>query len=114
MSDIANHLEADLVPFGHGCHAVLEATPGLYAFWLRGTCLYVGMTENLERRISQHEAAECNTALRRYFCKFAGEIKMSIVYVRADIHRLRDLESESIATLRPVTNAKSGGGAHHD
>ena len=110
VSDMPSRLEANLVPFGHGCHATVDPVPGLYAFWLRGTCLYVGMTKNLERRISEHEAAEDNATLEYYFSKFGGEIKMSIAYVTTSIHFLRELESESIAALRPITNAQNGGG----
>lgn len=110
VSDMSSRLEGNMVPFGHGCHATVDPAPGLYAFWLRGTCLYVGMTGNLERRISEHEVAEGNAALGDYFRKFPGEIKMSIAYVATGIRFLRDLESESIAALRPITNAQNGGG----
>lgn len=111
---MANLLKTGLALFGHGSHVVVDPMPGLYAFWLRGTCLYVGMSENLARRVSEHETAEANPALNRYFCKFPGEIKMSIVYVNADANRLRDLESESIVKLRPLTNTNREGGPRHD
>ena len=114
VSDMTRRLESDLAPFGHGCHEVVDPVPGLYAFWLRGTCLYVGMTGNLERRISEHENAETNPELSHYFAKFPGEIMMSLAAIDGDSCRLRDLESESIAKLRPVTNAKNGGGARYD
>lgn len=110
MSDMASRLETGLVPFGHGCHAVVDPAPGLYAFWLRGTCLYIGMTENLERRIAEHESAEANPSLRRYFCRFPGEIEMSIAYVDADACRLRAMESETVARLLPLANVKNGEG----
>ena len=107
---MASRLETGLVPFGHGSHAVVDPAPGLYAFWLRGTCLYIGMTENLERRMAEHESAEANPSLRHYFTKFPGEIEMSIAYIDADVGRLRTMESETIAQLRPLANAKNEGG----
>ena len=110
MSDMTQRLGSNLVPFGHGCHEVVDSIPGLYAFWLRGTCLYVGMTENMARRISEHETAEINPFLSQYFCKFPGEIEMAIAYVNTDARCLKDLESECIARLRPLTNAKNTGG----
>lgn len=114
MSDMAGLLGTGLVPFGHGSHGAVDPAPGLYAFWLRGTCLYVGMSENLARRISEHEAAEANPALLRYFRRFPGEIEMSTAYVDAGAGRLRALESESIARLRPLANAgPEGGGPRH-
>ena len=80
MSETARRLEAGPVPFGRGSHKVVDPLPGLYAFWVRGACLYVGMTANLERRILEHETAEDNPALGRYFGAYPGEIKVSIAY----------------------------------
>lgn len=110
MSDMAALLAAHLVPFGYGCYEAVDPGPGLYAMWLRGTCLYVGMSEDLRRRISEHETAENNRNLDDYLRRFPGEIMMSVVRVNADIKHLRSLELQTISELRPLANARGGGG----
>ena len=111
MSSVAGLLSANLMPFGHACHEVVDPGPGLYAMWLRGQCLYVGMSEDLRRRISQHETAEDNQDLADYYREFPGEIRVSIVHIDSNAARLRQLESEAIEELRPATNSRGGGGA---
>lgn len=111
MSSVAGLLSSNLAPFGHGCHKVVDPGPGLYAMWLRGQCLYVGMSEYLRRRISQHETAEDNQDLADYYRQFPGEIQVSVVHVDAGAARLRQLESEVINKLRPAANSRGSGGA---
>lgn len=106
MSDIADKLKRGLVPFGHDHHEVVPAMPGLYSFWLRGRCLYVGMSDELQRRIQDHELREANPDLARHFRTYRSEIRISVVPHSGD---LRQLESDAIRELRPVTNATGGG-----
>ena len=110
MSSVASQLSSNLVAFGHACHEVVDRGPGLYAMWLRGQCLYVGMSEDVRRRISQHETVEDNQDLVDYYRQFPGEIRLSVVHVEADAVRLRRLESIAIKELRPVANSRGGRG----
>lgn len=106
MSDVIDRLRLDTVPFGYEHHEVVPAEPGLYSFWLRERCLYVGMSDNLKRRIREHESNETNTDLAGYFDEFHDQIKISVVPMRGDLRRM---ESEAIRDLHPVTNADLGG-----
>ena len=102
MSDIAGRLKNAAVPFGYLRHGAVPDGPGLYSFWLRGRCLYVGMSDDLRRRIHQHATMEANPALARYFAAYRNEIKVSAVPVRgADLRRE---EAGAIEELRPATN----------
>lgn len=108
MSDAADLLRRRLVPFGYQHHEVVPDAPGLYSFWLRGVCLYVGMSDDLQRRVREHESCEANPDLARHFRAYRDEISISVVPHGGDLRRL---ESEAIRELRPATNA-TGGGAH--
>ena len=106
MSDVADKLRRRPVPFGYEHHEVVPGVPGLYSFWLRRRCLYVGMSDGLQRRIREHESSEANPELARYFAAYRDEIRISAVPVHGGDLRL--LESEAIRELRPVTNAAGG------
>ena len=110
MSNITSRLTANLMPFGHGCHQVVDPGPGLYAMWLRDQCLYVGMSEDLRRRIAQHETHEDNQDLVDYYRRFPSEVQIAIVHVDVEAGHLRQLESEAIDKLRPIVNKRSSGG----
>lgn len=107
MSEIAEDLRSR-APFGSGSHERISTSPGLYAFWLRDTCLYVGMSEDLRRRIYQHENFEDNSELARHFQAYPHEIEISVVYKDADSVILRRLEQESISELHPLANVQGG------
>ena len=92
------------MPFGYGSHETVDESPGLYSFWARGTCLYVGMSENIRRRIKEHETAEANAELAKYFADFAEEIEFSVVYADMPEAVLRRLELDAVKRLRPLTN----------
>ena len=106
MSDVTDRLKLGLAPFGYDYYETVPAEPGLYSFWLRGRCLYVGMSDNLQRRIREHESNETNLDLARYFEEFHDQIKISVVPTRGDLRRL---ESDAIKDLHPVTNVDRGG-----
>lgn len=110
MSSVSSLLPANSVPFGHACHELVDPGPGLYAMWLRGQCLYVGMSEDLRRRIFEHESTEDNQDLADYYRQFPREIRMSVVHVDVDAAHLRQLESKAIKKLRPITNSRRNGG----
>lgn len=111
MSNLTSYLTTNFMPFGHGCHNVIDSGPGLYAIWLRGQCLYVGMSEDLRRRISQHESSEDNQDLADYYHRFPSEMKIAVVPVDVGTDQLRRLESEAIEKLRPIVNKRRKGGA---
>lgn len=106
MSEIADALRNSRVPFDSRSHERIDASPGLYAFWLRGTCLYVGMSEDLRRRIYQHENFEDNPELDRHFKAYPHEIEISVAYKDADSVILRRLEQEAIRELNPLANVQ--------
>lgn len=105
MSEIAD-LRSPRAPFGSGSHERISASPGLYAFWLRDTCLYVGMSEDLRRRIYQHENFEDNPELDRHFQAYPHEIEISVAYKDAASVVLRRLEQEAIRELNPLANVQ--------
>lgn len=111
MSNLTRYLTTNFMPFGHGCHEVVDSGPGLYAMWLRGQCLYVGMSEDLRRRIFQHESSEDNHDLADYYRQFPSEIRIAVVPVDLGADRLRQLESDAIEKLRPIVNKRRKGGA---
>lgn len=104
MSDVVWALRTGQRPFDYLFYNQVRGAGGLYGFWLRSTCLYVGMSENLRRRIAEHCKNEANVDLKTYVSSCPGEIMISIVYVDASADQLRRLESAAIRELRPVTN----------
>lgn len=104
MSDIASKLASDLVQLGYTYYEHVDESPGLYCFWIRGTCLYVGMSTNLKRRLQQHCSAEDNPILKDHFRSYSNEIKLSLVYRNASVDELRRLELQAISKLRPIAN----------
>ena len=107
--ETVRRLRRDIMPFGYGHHRGLPPSmPGLYSIWLRGSCLYVGMSEDLRRRIREHETCETNPDLSRYIRTYAREIGISTAPAdKADLPRL---EACAIRVLGPVTNMNAGGG----
>ena len=101
-------LTRDRVPFGYASYERVAETPGLYCFWIRGACLYVGMSGNLKRRLQQHCTAEDNPILRDHFRVYSGEVEISIVYRDVSADELRKIESRAISKLHPIAN-RSGG-----
>ena len=93
-------------PFTHMFdHRIGRTEQGLYAFWLRSSCLYVGMSTVLRRRIHQHRMQEHNDTLSRYFIAFWSDIEASFVALNGKTEpELRRAEREVIQQLRPRTN----------
>ena len=104
MSDVISKLKTGLVSFGFAADEGVNASPGLYCFWLRGTCLYVGMSTNLKRRIAAHCTGETNPELADYFDTFEDEIKMAVAYIDAPEDELRKMEAGAMSKLHPITN----------
>ncbi len=78
---------------------------GLYSFWCRSRCLYVGMSTNLHQRMLSHRLREHNAMLAKYFRAFPQNIEVSYVALgdKSGIE-LRCLERKAIRFLRPATN----------
>ena len=106
MSDVVSRLSDCPIPFGRMSYEHVDESPGLYCFWVRGTCLYVGMSTNLKRRLKEHCEAEDNERLSEYFEAYGAEIDAVIVYRDAPEARLRELESDAIKKLRPLANRR--------
>ncbi len=82
----------------------IRRSPGLYSFWLRGRCLYVGMSDDLQRRILQHTHNETNPELAKYFDVYKNEIKISLAYLSCTKAELLNRERYAIDQLRPIAN----------
>ena len=104
MSDIASKLAKDPVPFGYRSYERVDEMPGLYCFWIRGACLYVGMSTNLKRRLQQHCTAEDNPILKDHFRVYSSEVRLSFACRDVPVDDLRRLESQAISKLRPIAN----------
>ena len=94
------------VPFSYNYHYDLpEGTPGLYSFWVRDCCLYVGMGMDIKRRLSEHDAKDDNNELAEYFSVFGNEMEVSSVEILdADRNILLMLESQVTRAMNPKTN----------
>ena len=104
MSDIVSELSRNSVPLGYNSPEQVDETPGLYCFWVRGKCLYAGMSINLRRRLRQHCTVEDNPILKDHFEAYGDEIRLSLVYKNASESTLRMLESYAILKLHPIAN----------
>ena len=94
------------VPFSYNYHNDLpEKMPGLYSFWVRGCCLYVGMAMNIKRRLSEHDKFDKNPDLAEYFSVFVNEMEVSSVPIPdADREILLMLEQQVTCAMNPKTN----------
>lgn len=104
VSEIISRLVSDKKPFDFGFHNNVHASPGLYCFWLRNTCIYVGMSEDLQKRMIQHSHTEGNPELDNYFTTYPDEIQVSLIYLNYPATKLRRIESQAITKLRPLAN----------
>lgn len=75
----------------------------MYSFWLGRGCLYVGMSENVKRRLFDHYRAETNQQLARYFRLFPREILCSHVLL-GDLALVRRVEQLLVSSMNPKTN----------
>ena len=109
MSDdpVVSALSGPLTPFGHMSSEYADESPGLYSFWVRGTCLYVGMSMNIRQRLRQHCESEDNEQLRECFEVYSTEIKLAVMHHHGITEpRLRELESGAIKDMRPLANKR--------
>jgi hypothetical protein len=72
----------------------LPAIPAVYAVWCMGECLYVGQSQNIQRRWGNHHMG--------MLCLRHGADR--ITWVRASLAGLLDLEEKTIQQLHPKLN----------
>ena len=105
VSDIVERLSNGLTGFGQMVHENVDDVAGLYCFWVRGVCLYVGKSASLKRRLKEHCESETNPILVEHFDVYGTEIEMSVVYEDdANDDKLYKLESEAIKKMLPIAN----------
>lgn len=91
--------------FDYNYHNRVERCAGVYAFWLNGGCLYVGMSIDLHQRMYTHRMQEHNSQLSAYFRAFSQHIQASCVTLQGrSSAELRSLEHRLISVLRPLAN----------
>ena len=96
-------------PFDYNYHnKVGVGVRGLYSFWLRGCCLYVGRSIDIRRRLWEHRTNEANPILDKYRRAFSREIEVSHVPLK-DITEpiLSDIEAKVIRAMSPKTNRQN-------
>jgi excinuclease UvrABC nuclease subunit len=78
---------------------------GVYAFWFRDRCLYVGKAQDqpLVERLKQHWQSCHNQALRQWLIAKPVEIKF-ITKVISDRSRIPSFERFYIHRFQPITN----------
>ena len=93
-------------PFYINYHSrVCDNISGLYSFWLRGCCLYVGKSMDIKRRLYDHVMSETNADLEKYFKAFDGEIEVSYIHMDGITDKLLlQIEKDIIHGMRPHTN----------
>ena len=106
MSEITTSLRSKTSPFEYNFHNSVHNSSGLYSFWLRGKCIYVGMSMNLQKRIEQHSHDETNVKLKKYFEIYPNEIRISFVYLPYTEARIRNIESIIISSFYPDANTQ--------
>lgn len=96
-------------PFTYNYHNMVETgVCGLYSFWLRGCCLYVGRSMDIRRRLWEHRTNETNLDLARYMSAFSGDIEVSHIELENITERvLEDIEARVIRYMDPRTNRQN-------
>ena len=93
-------------------HSDVPAAPGVYVighrdtlhdFEIRRTCVYVGETKSLQRRLKEHlPETEKNPALRKYLRANYGAVLCW--FARVDIAETVAVQNALISRLRPCFN----------
>ena len=104
VSDLLSELSRCHLSFGYRSYEQVDESPGIYCFWVRGKCLYVGMSTNLKRRLEQHCNSESNPILKNHFEAYRNEISLSFAYKNVSESELFKIESHTISILHPIAN----------
>lgn len=96
-------------PFTYNYHnTVGEGVRGLYSFWLRGCCLYVGRSMDIRRRLWEHRTNEANQDLAKYMSAFSRDIEVSHIELENITKKvLKDVEAKAIRYMDPKTNLQN-------
>ena len=102
---IIKHLERH-EPLVYGYHNRLPNNlRGLYAFWLRGCCIYVGKSIDIKSRLRTHRHNTTNPDLEEYFYAFGDEIRISyVVFDDITDGLLSHMEQQVVQAMQPKAN----------
>ena len=100
---------SDTRPFTYNYHnTVGEEVCGLYSFWLRGCCLYVGQSMDIRRRLWEHRTNETKPDLAKYMSAFSEDIEVSHIELENITEKvLEDIEARVIRHMGPKTNRQN-------
>ena len=73
---------------------------GCYAFFDEDDCLYVGQTQNIKRRVSQHVAGSGT----KFFQQDQDDKEISLIWWYCDLETLNGLESFLYDIFQPTEN----------
>lgn len=104
VSDIVSKLSKCTIQFGYRSYEQVDESSGIYCFWVRGVCLYIGMSTNLKQRLEQHCKSEVNPILKNYFETYENEISLSLAYENVSENELFRIESHAISAMHPIAN----------
>lgn len=77
---------------------------GLYCFWHRFRCLYVGRSKNLRERMAEHMRGDGDPGLAGYVREHEGEITVSCSRLGCSDWFIRIAEIFAILKLKPKFN----------
>lgn len=80
----------------------VPSDPGIYTLWFKRRCLYVGRSENLRERLTQHWRHSHNETLRLWIEGYRPELRFE--YRLTPPVRLSTVEEHLIQRLQPETN----------
>ena len=106
IATLENRL-ANTEPFDYDYHNRVGKVNGLYSFWLNGCCLYIGISDNIGRRLWNHRTNATNTRLDEYMFAFGDKIEASYVELEEmSRHELELLEDKLIKSMKTKTNVQ--------
>lgn len=76
--------------------------PGIYILWFKSRCLYVGQSQNLRGRLTQHWQKSHNEGLRLWIDAYRADLRFD--YRETEPERLIHEERRFIRRLHPETN----------
>jgi len=78
---------------------------GIYGFWFRGYCIYIGKTEkqSLKKRLSDHWNGSHNETLNLWIAAKRDELKISFIEIKNQ-NEMSVYERYFIRHYQPLTN----------
>jgi hypothetical protein len=94
-------------PFPFSCINIERSglsSPGIYAFYLNKTCIYVGSAERpLSDRLKEHWHGSHNKRLANWIKVYGKKLRIEIKEV-SQIERVKHVEQSMIVRLSPLVN----------